>query len=266
MTSGPAGEPAWTAGVEAGSYRRYTEADLAVLDRMRRLVAGGTQPARAAVLARGDHPIGQLWSYERPTAGHVIDELLDAARRLDAQLLAHRVSRALVEQGVVQAWERLLGPALRRLGDEAGGTTRCVEVEHLLSWSIVAGLHRVSPPTRSSDGTAVLLACAPGEQHSLPLEALHAALAERGVPSVMLGADLPEESLLAAAGRGRSTAIVLWAHSTATAAPEVLELLQPCAPLTIAGGLGWAPAALPRGVRPAAGLEQVLRLLSPDAA
>jgi DNA-binding transcriptional MerR regulator len=206
MNHHPAAEPAWTAGEvarrlgiplatlrswnrrydlgpsdhEPGRYRRFTEADIAVLDRMRRLIAGGMRPASAAVLAGSGHPTGQLWADAPALTTRLVDELLIAARELDDAVLGHRLDRALVQHGVVRVWERLLVPALTRLGDEIGDTTRCIEIEHLLSWSIQASLHRVSPPSRAG-GTPVLLACTPGERHTLPLEALCAALAERGV-------------------------------------------------------------------------------------
>ena len=66
---------------------------------------------------------------------------------------------------------------------------------------------------------AILLACADEEQHSLPLEALAAALAETGVPSRLLGARVPPDAL-ARRGRadrpGRGGALVADAGDRAT--------------------------------------------------
>lgn len=63
----------------------------------------------------------------------------------------------------------------------------------------------------------MLLACAPGELHSLPIEALAAALGERGVPVRMFGAALPAGALCDAVRRTGPRAAVLWAHSRTTA-------------------------------------------------
>jgi MerR family transcriptional regulator, light-induced transcriptional regulator len=282
----PAAEPAWTAGEvarrlgiplatlrswnrrydlgpsdhEPGRYRRFTEADIAVLDRMRRLIAGGMRPASAAALAGSGHPTGQLWAEAPALTTRLVDELLIVAHELDDAVLGHRLDRALVQHGVVRVWERLLVPALTRLGDEIGDTTRCIDVEHLLSWSIQASLHRVAPPSRA-DGTPVLLACAPGERHTLPLEALCAALAERGVRARMLGAEVPIASLVEAANRGRPAAIVLWAHTPATASPGALMAVRGCTDRAIVGGTGWPVGRLPDGVRYARSLRHALRLI-----
>lgn len=51
------------------------------------------------------------------------------------------------------------------------------------------------------------------EDHPLPLEALPAALAERGMPVKMFGAALPVEALVEAVRRTGPAAVGLWAQS-----------------------------------------------------
>src|SRR4029079_5226953 len=58
----------------------------------------------------------------------------------------------------------------------------------------------------------VLLACAPHEQHTLPLHALAAGLAEQRVPLRMLGARVPTTAVPGAARRTDAGAIFLWWH------------------------------------------------------
>ena len=110
------------------------------------------------------------------------------------------------------------------------------------------------PRPRAGSATAarILLACADEEQHSLPLEALAAALAEAGVSCRLLGARVP-------AGRAASTrstgtgpaAVVVWAHVPATGRPRPVHALlsgTPSPVLVLAAGPGWRADTLPAGV------------------
>jgi hypothetical protein len=96
----------------------------------------------------------------------------------------------------------------------------------------------------------VLLACADGEAHSLPLHALRAALAERGVAARMLGAALPPAALAAAVRRTGPAALVLYAHQPEHAVVGLLAAVPALRPPTavLAGGAGWPVDALPERV------------------
>jgi hypothetical protein len=116
----------------------------------------------------------------------------------------------------------------------------------------------------------VVLACVPGEQHSLALEALHAGLVELGVPTRMFGAAVPTEALTAAVRRLGPSAVLLWAQTRSTAD---LPLARHVAgtqwgvkgarghPAVLLGGPGWAgrPA---RGMLRPPGLRDALGTLS----
>ncbi|NXY96534.1 B12-binding domain-containing protein, partial [Streptomyces sp. BR123] len=141
-----------------------------------------------------------------------------AAVRLDAPAVADRLDSALAEHGLVTAWEEVMAPALHAVGRKwATAGERYVEVEHLLSWHISGALHRIRPRPAPPRTPPVLLACVPGEQHTLPIEALTAALGERGVPTRTFGAALPAEALHDAVRRTGPRAVVLWAQSRTTA-------------------------------------------------
>ncbi|WP_443063873.1 MerR family transcriptional regulator [Streptomyces sp. NBC_00659] len=148
--------------------------------------------------------------------------LARAAVRLDARAVQERLATAVRTHGLTRAWEDVMVPALRAVGRkwESSGD-RYVEVEHLLTWHVSATLRHAyvsaaghGPPAAVSP---VLLACTPGEQHTLPLEALNAALAERRVPAVTLGGAVPPEALMAAVQRVGPPAVVLWSQSWSTA-------------------------------------------------
>jgi hypothetical protein len=96
----------------------------------------------------------------------------------------------------------------------------------------------------------VLLACAPEEQHSLPLAALAAALAEQGIGARLLGAGLPLPALRAAVRRTGPAAVMVWAHAPDSADVQVLEALPVLRPpvAVLAGGAGWAGLSLPARV------------------
>ncbi|NEB79057.1 transcriptional regulator, partial [Streptomyces sp. SID14478] len=110
--------------------------------------------------------------------------------------------QAVAGHGLVDAWQHVMVPVLHAIGrkwEEAGD--RYVEVEHLLSWHVTRTLHRGATPSVPLAAPPMVLACVPAEQHSLPLEALSAALAERGVPQRMFGAAVPVEAVAAAVRR-----------------------------------------------------------------
>ncbi|SBT50408.1 MerR family transcriptional regulator [Micromonospora auratinigra] len=251
-----------------GHHRRYTPADLARLEIMRRLTAEGVTPAEAARWARqapgavpadlgtrlragggvrdgggGTIPVGR--------AGPVARGLARAAMRLDSAAIGETIAHALATDGVVVTWDGLLRPVLAGIGERHAVTAGLIEVEHLMSrcvseaFAAVVRAHPITGPAR------ILLSCADEEQHSLPLEALAAALAEAGVSYRMLGARVPVEALVEAVTRIGPAAVVLWSHTRATADPHQLSALlaAPRRPLLVlAAGPGWRADTLPAGV------------------
>ncbi|WP_083959191.1 MerR family transcriptional regulator [Herbidospora mongoliensis] len=231
-------------GHQRGRHRRYTESDIAALIVMQRLIAQGSAPSAAARAAQGRRP--QNVNLD----GDLVDRLVDAAHRLDTHSMITMISLALNVHGVSETWQHLCVPALNHVHGPISGRSDCVDVEHLLSWSITTGLHQV---VTAVAGTPVaMLACTAGEHHSLPLEALNAALAERGVPAVMLGADMPDPALADAVGRVQPRVVVLWSHMPATASPAALRAARPAAAaegaVVLAAGRGWAGTNLPHDV------------------
>ncbi|MGW8783573.1 MerR family transcriptional regulator [Streptomyces sp. NPDC055796] len=221
---------------EPGRHRRWTPGDIARLELMCRLTADGVPPAEAARAALGGAPgaRGAVASPGPPTTpggpdslplGAVRPEcrgLSRAAVRLDAPTVAELLEGVLAEDGLVTAWEEVIAPTLHAVGRKwATAGERYVEVEHLLSWQISAALHRIRPLPEPPRSPPVLLACVPGEQHSLPIEALTAVLGQRGVPARMFGAALPAEALHDAVRRTGPHSVVLWAQSRTTADPAL---------------------------------------------
>jgi hypothetical protein len=138
-----------------------------------------------------------------------------------------------------------------------------------MSWSVSSVLHQVTGLARAPGSRAALLACVAAERHTLPLEALRAALAERGTQAHMMGADLPAEALAAALTRLRPDVLVVWAHTERTARRAYLRTLHTAGRdtaehrpgLLIAAGPGWDTDRLPPGVRSADSLASAVHLI-----
>ncbi|MBQ1076118.1 MerR family transcriptional regulator [Micromonospora sp. C31] len=252
-----------------GHHRRYTPADLARLEIMRRLTAQGVTPAEAARWARrapdavpadadvrarvravaGRDGGGSTIPVGR--AGPAARGLARAAMRLDAVAIGETIALALQADGVIVTWDALLRPVLSGIGERHAATGGLIEVEHLMSRCVSEAFAVVARAGAPAGPPRVLLSCADDEQHTLPLEALAAALAEAGVGYRMLGARMPLPALVEAVNRTGPAAVVIWSHTRATADPAQLNALlaAPRRPLLVlAAGPGWLADSLPAGV------------------
>ena len=189
-------------GRTAGGHRRYRPEDVARIEFMRGLVLDGVPPAEAAraalaaaaaerpglVPAGGSMPGRAPGPAPGPDAdpagpGGAGGRSLPLARQLpqarglaravlalDAPAITGILDRSLSERGVVATWERLAVPVLTAVGERHAATGACVDAEHLLSAQLLAVLAtragRLEEPRNSR---SILLACADGELHSLPL-------------------------------------------------------------------------------------------------
>ncbi|MER5377577.1 MerR family transcriptional regulator [Streptomyces sp. NPDC002553] len=199
--------------------------------------------------------------------------LARAAVRLDAPAVEDQLSEAVERHGLTVAWQEVMVPTLHAVGRKwASSDDRYIEVEHLLSWHVSTVLRRAARPLTEpiTAPGAVMLACVPGEQHTLPLEALNAGLARLGVPARMFGAAVPAEALTAAVRRLGPSAVVLWAQSRSTASTALARHLADTrwgvsgarrSPTVVLGGPGWAGRPVQGMPRPA-GLHEALNLLT----
>lgn len=279
-----------------GRHRRWTAADVARLERMCALTATGIPPAEAARLARSEEPSAparggpEAAAPRRPPArsragsglrlGDARQEckgIARAALRLDATALDRLLLDAITEHGLVAAWTEVIVPTLQAVGRkwETSGE-RYVEVEHFLSWHVSGALRRTTPgPVADRPGATTVLACVPGENHTLALEVLSAALTERGVPVRMFGGALPVESLVAAVRRTGPAAVGLWAQSRGTASRPLAQHVAGMewgvrgarrGPVVLTLGPGWAGRTVTGLARPSGLAEAVTALEAAVAA
>lgn len=281
----------------SGTHRRYTPVDLRRLQAMRRLTLAGMQAADAA---RAVHdladdeaatigPVRSRWpggeadpvagtarlsAEDRRGAGDSTGVLADAdpqqrglaraAVALDQATVSETIRWSLEQAGVIATWERLLRPVLVAIGRRWELTGEGVEVEHLIAHTTEAVLrsYAVGAPEPAS-GRPILLAGVPGERHGLPLAALAAALAEEGVGSRVLGADMPTLAFVAAVRRTGPCVVLLWAHLPSTTGLELLDAMPVLRPPTfvVTGGQGWPVESLPGGVAYATGLAHAVELV-----
>ncbi|MGW5130027.1 MerR family transcriptional regulator [Streptomyces sp. NPDC004135] len=195
-----------------------------------------------------------------------------AALRLDAAALDELLQSAIDEHGLVTAWTEVIMPTLQAVGRkwESSGE-KYVEVEHFLSWHVSGALRR-STPVSAADrpGALTVLACVPGENHTLPLEVLAAALAERGLPVRMFGGALPVESLVTAVRRTGPVAVALWAQSRGTASRPLAQHVAAMEwgvrgarrkPVVLTIGPGWAGGRAVPGLPRPTGLAEAVAVV-----
>jgi methanogenic corrinoid protein MtbC1 len=186
-----------------------------------------------------------------PGAPALARGLARAALALDEPAAAALLRTGLRRHGVIWTWDRMLRPVLVAIGERFEATGECVDAEHLLSNCAIAAMSRAAaraPAARNS--RPVLLACADEEQHSLPLNALAAALARQGVSSRNLGMRTPGDALVDAIRRTGPVVVFVWSLLPLTAertALSDLPRLRP-APRVVVGGTGWDGRELRPGV------------------
>jgi DNA-binding transcriptional MerR regulator len=269
-------------GRSAGGHRRFADEDVDRLLRMQRLVAEGTAPAAAArqVMAEQDPavtgepapPPGREGSGRGGPGGRVLAVpggsgqargLARAASRLDADGIERILDRVLAERGAIQGWDEVMRPVLVAAGERWMLSGEGIEIEHMLSESVMAACwrhRRLQPPAHP--GRPVLLACFPGDVHVLPLYVLAAALAEHRVPTRQFGARVPLAALIAASRRTGAAAAFVWRQIAVhgAEAPILLPISRPPVRLVV-GGPGWAGATLDPATVVAADLREAVEIL-----
>lgn len=183
----------------------------------------------------------------QPDAGPAERGLARAAMALDGDACVRILRDAILVSDVPTAYESLVLPVLSAVGRRWETTGAGVDVEHMLSESVLAVLRSLPTPEPAS-GAVALLACAEEEQHSVPLHVLGAALAERRVGVRVLGARVPREALTAAVRR-LGPAVVFVFATMPVLDPSQLDAvprIRP-APRVVVGGPGWDGVELHAG-------------------
>ena len=240
----------WGGSATPGSSIRPDSPDLpAALNLPAELGVPGPQPAPDDAVA--GHPVepggrcggGRVLALAEGTPQ--ARGLARAAMALDSPETWRILTEAIAAHGVLATWDRLAAPVLQAVGERWRATGEVVDVEHLFSETLVDVLRAVivrhRPPRRPNP---VLLACLEKEHHTLPLHALAAALAERGLGCRLLGGGMPPSSLVNAVRRTGPALVFLYAQLPVGDEAVLGELpRQRPAPRLVVGGPGWRDRA-----------------------
>jgi hypothetical protein len=258
-------------GHATGRHRRYDSQDVARLELMQRALLRGVSPAEAAryalttmllpgyVAAPGDS-VTSARVLRLPGAGQMARGLGRAVLAMDSVAAQRLLGEAIEASGVPRVWDDVVRPVLAAIAQRWAHSGTAAETEHLLYECVLAALIRATPlVTAPRNPRPVLLACAPGELHTLPLHGLDATLACRGLGTRMLGPAVPADALAAAIRRMSPAAVVLWAQLPRNADPSLMTVPKGRQRTRLfLGGPGWAAvdvdprSALPDGIGPAA--------------
>jgi hypothetical protein len=176
---------------------------------------GHTWTTKVVLVAKGrGWSVSQSWSADfEPTdlADDVVD-VVNAAREHRPDAVRTELNRAVDERGLGRCIDEVLLPAARQLGGRwAAGDdepTVGLAVETMRAWleSLIA---RAPAPEA---GPPVMLACAPGDRHSLPLEALTVLLRYRRQPCRLLGPRVSAHALSIALEVNQPAAVIIAAQ------------------------------------------------------
>jgi DNA-binding transcriptional MerR regulator len=186
----------------AGPPRLYTAIDEARIRMMKRHLAQGISAAQAAELVlatplsiragtKDAIPAGEL---ERATGA--IREALDRYDETGAQLALQSILTAHTPISVIRD---LIIPYMRDTGERWTASHISTAQEHFASNFFVARLLALSRGWDHGLGPRALLACGPGDQHTIALIAFGIALHNLGWRITYLGADTPIDMTAAAA-------------------------------------------------------------------
>ena len=189
-----------------GKHRRYSAQEVHTLRLMRDEVARGTRASIAAQTVR------TLLGINGPAAD-LIKEVLAASAQCDTEGIRTGLDRAAAVLGSAGCIDEVLLPALRQVGQWWDTGVCNLTEEHLSTEAARAWLDKRSAfaptPTMSRP---VVLACGPGDLHTVGLEALALLLRQQGWPCRLLGAHTSSAALLTAIQATGAAGVVIVSH------------------------------------------------------
>lgn len=216
-----------------GGHRLYSQWDVSLVKWLMARQAEGMTISRAVLRWRdmteaGADPL-EAWgsASASPAEGASADGSLEAlrARWLEAclsydEVVAEQVlNQAFAQYSVELVLSGLVQWALHEVGELWTQGRASVQQEHFLSALAMRRMDALivaSPPAQYPG--SILLACAAGELHSLPLLYLSLLLRRRGRRAIFLGAEVPAAQLVETAHTVGAALVVLCAQQLVTAA------------------------------------------------
>lgn len=216
----------------ASGYRAYTQSDIEVLKRLKKLTEEGVAIGEAVRLLpkikkEAKEHVEAMDAPRRPAeVTRWRDEVLAAAMNLDQQAIEVVLDNAMSCMPPVAFFDDFLMPLQREVGERWHDGRLTVAEEHLVTQAarqrVLTLLHQAPRRARRH----VVCACLPGEDHELGLLGVALKFRHAGWRVTFLGARTPAEHL-ARVVRGVHPELV--ALSAATEGPEGLEAtLEAC--------------------------------------
>jgi DNA-binding transcriptional MerR regulator len=194
-----------------GGFRLYSAGDEWRVRLMRQEIERGLSAAEAARLVRAADtaPAEPAPHRPPPEPGELRARLLAATAGFDEPAAQELLDATLAALGVEPALQLVLLPLLRELGERWASGEVSVAEERFASRLIEGRLLGLARGWNRGPGPVSVLACPPGEQHTLPVVAFGLALRNRGWRNIYLGADTPVPSLHDAAAQVEPDTVVL---------------------------------------------------------
>ena len=202
-----------------GGHRRYTRSDVAQVQAFNAAVVRGIAPRTVAQTLRApwsepDIPLSQL------------SVLLDRARACDPDGVCAALDDAERGLGLEHTVDRVMIPAMHEIGRRWQVGELDVGVEHLTTTAVRRWIARRAQEPPERDVPSVVLAAAPGNRHTIALEAFELLLRRRGRPTRLLGADTPVASVLSVLRSTGASAVVITAQQVSRRRPALVALQE----------------------------------------
>lgn len=183
-----------------GAYRLYSSRDVECVSHMKALCDAGMPASQAAESVLRAAPLSTAAEgAPADSFSASSSRLVQAACAMDLRALEEELSVAATLGSASELFDRVISPALVRLGDLWHQGELSIGHEHLatelLQGAAYQWLRLVQP---KAIGRTALLACFSAEVHVLPLYGVGFRLAEWGCRSAILGANTPPSGLAVA--------------------------------------------------------------------
>jgi len=198
--------------------RRYSEAEAERLGLLRRATLGGHSIGAIATLPSDQlkRLVEDLEEVSPPdparadAAAELLDQGVEATRRLDTRVLEEVLSQGIVRLGQHGLLKRVVGPLAQRIGTLWQEGSISAAHEHFAT-AIIRGF--LSRNSRSfavgAEAPSLVVATPAGQLHELGAVMAAAAAADAGWNAVYLGTSLPAAEIAGAAIQHRARAVAL---------------------------------------------------------
>ncbi|RKH85095.1 MerR family transcriptional regulator [Corallococcus sp. AB045] len=224
-------------------YRVYTDRDVALLKRLKALTDEGVAISEAAKLVpqlraeldvvappSAESPQARTGSGSQPETWRAV--VLAAAEAYDQPRVVRILDEVLTALPPLKAFEDVLVPVQREVGDRWHAGTLTVAQEHLVTQVVRERLVSLLHGAPRGGRKHAVLACFPEEEHEIGLLGAALRLRHTGVRVTLLGQRVPAEGLGETVARAKPDVVGLSAVTNrgATVFEDVLTRIQAALP------------------------------------